>query len=257
MRWSSPRRSTPVPSAAPPPSTRRHRRRRSCSEHAGGHGASRGASPSISRTVARPGGGPGLVDVVAHRRRPVDLPRRQQAAELAALGRLEGAERAPQQGHDVLERVGAQGGDPAVDGGQQLGVVQEHGAAAGEEALDERRAAAGRGARRQGATEAGLDRRRRPVPGVVQQPGGPALHQPVRAAPLGERLEHGRQLAAPSRVVDDGERRLGGAQPVDHLARPASSSSDSAARASPAMTRTTSSSNTTRRAATSVRRTSP
>ncbi len=75
-----------------------------------------------------------------------------------------------------------------------------------------------RRARREGPSEAGLDGRRRPVAGVVQEPGGPTLHQAVGAAALGEDLEHGRQLASPGRVIDDRQGRLGRAQPIDHLA---------------------------------------
>ena len=107
----------------------------------------------------------------------------------------------------------------------------------------------GRRARRQRPAEAGLDRRRRPPAGVVQQPGRPALDEAVDAAGRSASCSStGGQLVAPGRVVDDGERRLDGAHPLDH--RPGARRRRGPRRPapSPATTRTTSSSNTTRSA---------
>ena len=76
-----------------------------------------------------------------HRRRPWSTRSspagRQEGAELAALGRLERTERAPQKGDHGGEQVRRQRAHPAVDDREQLGVVEQHRAAAGEEALDE------------------------------------------------------------------------------------------------------------------------
>ena len=139
--------------------------------------------------------------------------------ELAALGRLEGAERAPQQGDDVLEGVGPQRGDPRVDGGQQLAVVEQDGAAAGEEALDERRAVGGRRARRERPAEAGLDVGRRPPPASWSRRVARPCTSPWTRRPPASVLEHGGQLAVTGRVVDDGERGLDRAHPLDHRPR--------------------------------------
>ena len=64
---------------------------------------------------------------------------RDQQAELASFARLERAERAAQQRCGGDERVGCERRDPRVDHIEQLGVVHQDRAAAGEEALDERR----------------------------------------------------------------------------------------------------------------------
>ena len=119
-----------------------------------------------------------------------------QHAELATLGRLEGTEGAPQQRHRLVERVRRQRRQPAVDDRQQLGVVHQHGAAAGEEALDERRTGRRRRARRQRPPEAGLDPSARPEAGVVQHARRPTEHAPVPGL-LGEPFEHLRVGALP------------------------------------------------------------
>ena len=135
--------------------------------------------------------------------------------------------------------------------------MEQHRAAAGEEPLDERRAVGGRRPGREGAAEPGLDLDRRPPAGVVKEAGRPTLDQSVDPPGTGELLEHGRQVTVAGRVVDDSERRLRPAHPLDHRPRRVPSSTASAARSRPEITRTTSSSNTTRSDAASVPRTSP
>ena len=61
-----------------------------------------------------------------------------QPAELSSFGRLERAERAAQQRDGLVERLRRERRQPPIDDRPQIGVVDQHRAAAGEEPLDER-----------------------------------------------------------------------------------------------------------------------
>ena len=192
------------------------------------------------------GGGPGR----RRRRRPSAPPGRSapvasSSPELAALGRLEGAERAAQQGDHVVERVRraatpTQPSTTASSSASWSSTVPLPARNPSTNAAPSAGGVPGVSARPSRASTA----RRRPAPGVVQQPGGPALHQPVHAAPVGELLEHAAAARAAGRVVDEGERRLDGAQPLDHRRAPRRRRALGGAARGRRRTRTTSSSNT-------------
>ena len=214
--------------------------------------------PQQLADVASAGARPLGVDVAAEARpRSARASSAIKQAELAALGRLERAERAPQQRRGGDERIGRQRRDPAVDHVEQLGVVHQHRAAAGEEALDERRPDGRRRADRQRPRQPRADQWPVPRAAVVQQPRGPALHQPVHVAALGD---DGRAPPATRRGAPDGRpapappARRPAARPSPPRHRRRASGTPST---TPATTRTTSPSNTARSALASVPRTSP
>ena len=86
--------------------------------------------------------------------------------------------------------------------------MQQHGATAGEEPLHERGTGRRRRARAERTTESRLDVVGRPRAAVVQQAGGPSLHEAVAAPLLRQHLEHARQLGPPRRVVEHGQGAL-------------------------------------------------
>ena len=142
----------------------------------------------------------------------------QQPAELAAFGRLERAERASQQRHRLLERLRGERCQPVVDHGSQIGVVHQHGAAAGEEPLHEGGTAGGRRARREGATQPALDPAGVPVCAVVQDAGRPAVH-PAVARAFAEPFEQLGERPPASSMIDQRQGVLHAAETLDHHGR--------------------------------------
>ena len=150
----------------------------------------RGGRPSIARTVASPAAARSSSTSSPIERDALDLAVAEQPAELAALGRLEGAERPAQQGDDVANAR----------------------AAASRSTRRRPPAARCRGAARCRCRRGTPRRTRRPsaagVPGVRARPrrrstcsassgrrraaaGSPALDEPVDRAGVGQLLEHG------------------------------------------------------------------
>ena len=177
MRLSSRSRRAPVPSPSPPRARAASggRARHRTLEVAGrvAHDSST-SKPEHQAHGGDPGGRPVVVDVAAERGDVVAPSRRDEHAELAALGRFERPERPPQQGHGVDEHLVGHRRDPRIDDRQQGDIVDEHGAAAGEEALDEAGAVGGGSPRGQRPPDPLRHRVGVPRARVVEQPRRPA-----------------------------------------------------------------------------------
>ena len=146
----------------------------------------------------------------------------------------------------AMNASGGQRRDPAVDHVEQLGVVHEHGAAARQEPLDERRAGGRRGADRQRTRQPGTHQRPVPRAAVVQQPRGPPCTRPCTSPRSATTVEHRRPLGSPSRMVDQRRARPArrpAARPSLPRHRRRASGTPST---TPASTRTTKPSNTAR-----------
>ena len=196
------------------------------------------------------GQGAGLVDVVAHRRGPLDAGR-------SPAGRRAGAARpartprtcAAAAATTASNGVGRQRRRPSASTAERSWASCSRTVPLPARKPSTNAAPAAAGVPGVSArAEPCLDGRRRPPAAVVEQPGRPALDEPVHAAVLGELLEHapGTRRGAPG-----GRRRPappGRRSSARSSQRAASSSSCSAARPRPATTRSTSSSNTIRSA---------
>ena len=189
--------------------------------------ASRGARPSIARTVASPASRPGLVDVVAHRRRPLDR-------GPSPAGRRAGGAR-PARRRRTCAAAGPR--RPRTASARAATTIQPSTAASSWVScsstvpLPARKPSTNAAPLAAGVPGVSARPRRASTAGGAQWPASWSSRvarpctSPWRATALGELLEHGRQLAAPGRVVDDGRAAAWAALSRSIIWRAASSSS--------------------------------
>ena len=104
---------------------------------------------------------------------------KQQRHDLSALGCFEGPEGPTEQDKDRVKLGRFQRRQPTIHDTEQVGIMHQDGAGAGEESLDECSASCWWRSARQRLSQPLLDIARGPRAAVVQQPGRSALHQAV------------------------------------------------------------------------------